>query len=158
MHLAFGTFLCCVYACICTCLYVKACTSVCTVYVQEQFSNPPSHQDSAISLDQFPLNLDELLMPTFCFLLMGKSFEMDFLSSQWIRQLFKVSILFPDIAPVERRAHQDSWHSDIVALTLSQILNPACINAYSLIPFTHIPPGSHVYTGHTIAMCYIVAA
>lgn len=40
-------------------------------------------QDAAISADQFSLNLDELLMPTFCFLLMGKSFEMDFfLSSQ----------------------------------------------------------------------------
>lgn len=39
-----------------------------------QASNPTS----AISEVQFSLNPDELLMPTFCFLLMGKSFEMDF--------------------------------------------------------------------------------
>ena len=125
-------------ACICTHLYVKACTGFYTVYVQEQFSNPPipTRQDSAISVDQFPLNPDELLMPTFCFLLMGKSFEIDFfLSSQWILQLFKVSILFPDIALVERSADQDSWHGDIVALTLRWILNPACINTYSSMPY-----------------------
>lgn len=41
----------------------------------------PNRQVAAISADQFPLNLDELLMPTFCFLLMGKSFEMDFFFS-----------------------------------------------------------------------------
>lgn len=116
-------------------------------------------QDAAISTDQFSLNLDELLMPTFCFLLMGKSFEMDFfLSSQWIHQLFKVSILFPDIAPVERSADQDSWHSVIVALTLSQILNPACINTYSSMAFSYIAPGRRVYTARRIAMCYITAA
>lgn len=39
---------------------------------------PPICQDSAPPLDQFPLNPDELLMSTFFFLLMGKSFEMDF--------------------------------------------------------------------------------
>lgn len=81
-----------------------------------------------------------------------------FLSSQWIHQLFKVSILFPDFASAERSADQDSWHSDIVALTLSGTLNPACLDTYSLMPFTHIAPGSHVYTMHRIAMCYIAAA
>lgn len=39
-----------------------------------QASNPTS----AISVVQFSLNPDELLMPTFCFLLMGKSFEIVF--------------------------------------------------------------------------------
>lgn len=30
------------------------------------------------TVNQFSLNVDKLLMPTFCLLLMGKSFEMDF--------------------------------------------------------------------------------
>lgn len=65
----------CMYEC--ACLYVKVCTSVYTIYVQQQFSNPPNRQDS----DKFPLNVDELLMPTFCFLLMEKSFENGFFFS-----------------------------------------------------------------------------
>lgn len=62
------------------------------------------------SVGQFPLNLDKLLMSTFCLLLMGKSFEMDFflLSSKIIHQLFKVSILSPDMALEEISADQDS--------------------------------------------------
>lgn len=116
------------------CLYLKVCSSFYTVHAAAILPpSNPSCQDSAISEDQSPLNPDELLMPTFCFLLMGKSLEMDFFPcSKWIHQLFKVSILFPDIAPVERSADQDSWHDDIVALTLSWILNPACVDTYSL--------------------------
>lgn len=46
--------------------------------VKEKISKPAVCEDSASSVDQFPLILDELLMPTFWFLLMGKSFGMDF--------------------------------------------------------------------------------
>lgn len=63
-----------------------------------------------------------------------------FLSSQWIHQLFKVSILSPDMAPVEWGADQDSWHTDIAAMTLRRILNPACINTYSVMLYT-----CHIY-------------
>lgn len=56
-----------------------------------------------------------------------------FLCSQWIHPLFKMSIWFPHIPPLKRSAARDPWHGDIVALTLSQILNPACIDTYSLM-------------------------
>ena len=75
---AFSAFLCCACASICTCLYVEVSTQF---MGRSNSPPPPDRQDSAIFLDQFPLNLDELLMPTFFFfffLLMEKSLEMDF--------------------------------------------------------------------------------
>lgn len=136
----------CVSRCACARLNAKE-VWVCT---SEQFSNPsnPSHQDAAISADQFPLNLDELLMPTFCFLLMGKSFGMDFfllffLAYQWIHQLFKVSILFPRYCPgAEKRwsGFLTQWHchSDLEVDTSPRTRRYIFIDA--------TPPGCHVYT------------
>lgn len=101
-----------------------------------QASNP-SCQVWAISVDQFSLNPDELLMSTFWFFFFFTDGEIIqdgffFLCSQWIHPLFKMSIWFPHIPPVKRSAERAPWHSDIVALTLSRILNPACIDTYSL--------------------------
>lgn len=68
------------------------------------------------------------------FLLMGKPCEMDFFS--WTISCLRCRY-YLQILPLEAPgADQDYWHSDVVALTLSRILNTARIDTYSLTPFT----------------------